>query len=418
MIPRTHRFRVALSFPGEHRGFVEAVAEGLAGELGRRHVLYDRFHQAEISRANLDTYLQRLYHDRSELVVVFLCADYERKEWCGLEWRAVRDLLNKRREESVMLLRFDDTEIPGLFSSTDGSAWIGDSEPREATALILERLGLNAGVAPAGPFGSPAPASSAGLVHLPYPSLGSLFRGREADLEALHRSLHRTPANPGAPAVATALHGLGGVGKTRHAVEYAWRHLEDPSALLFVPADTPESLHRNLAALAHPLILNLPEHEATEEEVREVVVLRWLRETPGWLLILDNLDTREAAEAAEALLSRLSGGRVVLTTRIPHWSPAVEPLEVGVLGEEDAAGFLLERTDARRRKTPRDEEHARTLAEELGYLALALEHAAAYVLHHRLSLPRYLEVWREEQSTALKWFDGQVMQYPRSVAVT
>src|SRR5262245_42318555 len=95
--PAPRRFRIALSFPGEHRQFVEQVAEQLAAVVGRESVLYDRFYEAEFARPDLDTYLQRLYHDESELIAVFLCADYERKEWCGLEWRAVRDLIKRRQ---------------------------------------------------------------------------------------------------------------------------------------------------------------------------------------------------------------------------------------------------------------------------------------------------------------------------------
>ena len=86
---------LALSFPGEHRKFVEDVADFLSRELGEGRVLYDRFHEAEFERPNLDTHLQALYHDQSRLVVVFLCADYERKEWPGLEWRAIRDLKSR-----------------------------------------------------------------------------------------------------------------------------------------------------------------------------------------------------------------------------------------------------------------------------------------------------------------------------------
>ena len=54
---QTRRFRVALSFPGEHRERVEKIAEALAGRLGRERVLYDRWYAAEFARPNLDTYL-------------------------------------------------------------------------------------------------------------------------------------------------------------------------------------------------------------------------------------------------------------------------------------------------------------------------------------------------------------------------
>jgi hypothetical protein len=51
-------------------------------------------------------------------VVVVLCADYERKEWCGLEWRAVRDLIKRRQEQRVMLLLADEVTQNCLHAST------------------------------------------------------------------------------------------------------------------------------------------------------------------------------------------------------------------------------------------------------------------------------------------------------------
>lgn len=138
--PSSMRFKIALSFPGEYRDFVEQVASRLADAVGRDQVLYDRYYEAEFARPNLDTYLQRLYHDESELIAVFLCADYERKEWCGLEWRAIRTLIMKRQSSTVMPLRFDNTEIPGLFS-IDGYVWIDKRTPEQIADLILQRMG-------------------------------------------------------------------------------------------------------------------------------------------------------------------------------------------------------------------------------------------------------------------------------------
>ena len=98
-----------------------------------------------------------------------------------------------------------------------------------------------------------------------------------------------------------AVHGLGGVGKTRLAVEYAWRYENDYTGLFFVVADSPEALRQNLASLcATPL--NLPEQAIPEQEPRTRAAITWLQTHPGWLLILDNLDTKEAALAAEKLL--------------------------------------------------------------------------------------------------------------------
>lgn len=136
------RFRIALSFPGEHRDFVRQVAERLAAACGRHRILYDEWYEAEFARVNLDTYLQNLYHKESELIVVFLCVDYEKKEWCGLEWRAIRDLIKQRRDDDVMPLRFDNTQVPGLFS-TDGYIWIGARSPEKIAELVLQRSQLN-----------------------------------------------------------------------------------------------------------------------------------------------------------------------------------------------------------------------------------------------------------------------------------
>jgi 5'-deoxynucleotidase YfbR-like HD superfamily hydrolase len=133
------RFLVALSFPGEHRPFVAQVADALAQQVGRERVLYDHFFEHEFARPNLDTHLQKLYHDDSELVVVFLGGEYARTEWPGLEWRAVRDLIKKKRDASVMLVRTDDKTIPGMFS-IDGYIDMADHSPISIAILITERL--------------------------------------------------------------------------------------------------------------------------------------------------------------------------------------------------------------------------------------------------------------------------------------
>jgi hypothetical protein len=133
------RFRVALSFPGEHRPFIERVARALARQLGKARVFYDHYYEAELARPDLDTYLQRLYHDEAELIVVFLCAEYERKEWRGLEWRAIRDLLKRKQASAIMPMHFDDTHVPGLFS-IDGYVNLSNRKPAMIARLILQRL--------------------------------------------------------------------------------------------------------------------------------------------------------------------------------------------------------------------------------------------------------------------------------------
>jgi hypothetical protein len=91
-------------------------------------------------------------------------------------------------------------------------------------------------------------------IGLPFASLGSLFKGREAFLGRLRESLTRAHGSTTA-IVSKAPYGMGGIGKTRAAVEYAWAHREDYTALLFAQADSQEEFRRNLADLAGPLLL-------------------------------------------------------------------------------------------------------------------------------------------------------------------
>jgi tetratricopeptide (TPR) repeat protein len=255
-------------------------------------------------------------------------------------------------------------------------------------------------------------------VALPYSSLGPLFQGRDEMLARLHQALERSPTGRATAIAGKAVHGLGGVGKTRLAVEYAWKHAEEYSALLFVGAGSPADLRRNLAVLSGSLILDLPEKEVAEEEVREVAVLKWLQEHSGWLLILDNVDTEDAAAAVDALIPLLHGGHLLLTGRLARWSAEVEAIELDVLTEEAAIRFLLSRTNGRRRATKEDERLAAKLASELGCLPLALEQASAYIAERRLTLAGYLDEWTSRRDQVLRWFDPRVSHYPASVAIT
>ena len=162
----------------------------------------------------------------------------------------------------------------------------------------------------------------------------------------------------------------------------------------------------------------MPEQAIPEEEPRTRAAITWLQTHPGWLLILDNLDTKEAALAAEKLLDQLRGGHVLFTGRHSKWSNSVDELQLDVLDVADAVEFLLAKTDKGRRKSPDDAAHAQKLAEELGRLALALEQAGAYIAMRKLTFARYLELWRKEHDKVLDWFDEQLVKYPRSVAIT
>ncbi len=217
---------------------------------------------------------------------------------------------------------------------------------------------------------------------------------------------------------AETIHGLGGIGKTRLAVEHAWRsgHLYDSA--FFVVAESPEALRSNLANLARPDLLNLPEYKAAAQEESVAAVLRWLREHDRWLLILDNVDTKEAEQAVVKIVPSLSAGRVLITSRIRDWPATIRRQPIETLSLDEAQRFILDRTANDRAPSDDDPDQALRLAEELGGLPLALEQAAAYIAQHQMSLSEYLEEWEKEREKVLNWYDGSVMQYPAPVAVT
>jgi len=135
------RFRVAFSFPGELRDYVEGISNHVKKALGPGSVFYDNDFQAQLARPNLDTLLQTVYLKNSDLVVVFLSSDYDKKMWCGIEWRAVRSFINSRSDETVMFFRADNAEVPGVFAH-DGYIDVAKFPPEQAAKFVLERVQL------------------------------------------------------------------------------------------------------------------------------------------------------------------------------------------------------------------------------------------------------------------------------------
>ncbi len=253
-------------------------------------------------------------------------------------------------------------------------------------------------------------------VVLPFPSIRALFKGREGYLRDIHTALSRPDGRPAAITAQLAVQGLGGVGKTRAAVEYAWTHHQDYAALLCVNADSPEALTRNLAALTGPL--GMPEYATQTDDVRLPAVLDWLGRHPGWLLILDNIDSNAAIAESARLLGRLTHGSVLLTTRLTNLPSGFTALPLDVLAVADAVSLLLDTTQ-RRTRAPDDPAQAKELANDLGRLALALAQAGAYIDRMQCSLAAYRTRLRTSFAAVMAWSDKTVTQYERgAVAAT
>jgi len=136
----SHIFDVALSFPGESRPLVKQIAGELERQLGPNTYFYDNNYTSQLAQPSLDTLLQGVY-SRAKLDVVFLSADYQKKDWCGVEFRAVRKIIKLRENNRVMFVRTDDGEVEGVFN-TDGYVDAREYDAAKITEFICERLGV------------------------------------------------------------------------------------------------------------------------------------------------------------------------------------------------------------------------------------------------------------------------------------
>ncbi len=244
--------------------------------------------------------------------------------------------------------------------------------------------------------------------HLTYSTLGELFIGRDGFLQQLREKFEAARAAGRWPNQAVC--GVGGLGKTQVAVEYAVKYRDEYTAVLMVNADTPESLRSGLAKLAGVLHSGLD--PATPDDAKERATLDWLRQHPGWLLIVDNADTAAARDEVTRRLSQWADGHVLITARFHQWPKSVEALDLHVLSVEDAARFLLQATDGKRRVSSDDEQQARQLAgDDLDGLCLALEQAAAYIEEKEITFAEYRRRWAENDKAARTWADSVTMQY-------
>ena len=205
--------------------------------------------------------------------------------------------------------------------------------------------------------------------------------GRERLLTDLHVRLSRAQG-----VGVVALCGLGGVGKTTTALEYAHRHLADYEIVWFFHAEQATDLMAQFHELAQQL--NAPESASPIAAVHAA-----LGTYPGrWLLVFDNAKDHAAARS---WLPTRGTGHVLVTSQDGLW-PREQALEVSTLDAQAAAEFLLNRTMST------DAESAHAIAQELGLLPLALEQAAAFVETTGRSLEQYRELLRTSHSALLK----------------
>src|ERR1022692_4474081 len=350
----------------------------------------------------------------AERTIAVLSPRYFQSSFTEAEWTAsfYRDATGE--EGRLLPIRIESFTPPGMFGPLN-CLDLFDLDPDAARQCLLNWIGragkqrVKPGQEPV--FPGPLKTRKSGTKLEPnfpgrmppnfrLPERNRNFTGREALLDEVRNQLAGGRAAALTSATRqVATHGLGGTGKSQLAIEYAWRWASDYSRIIWLRAEPPQTLGADFDALAEDLGL-FNGKEPTEQAAVIEAVRKHLEKNPGWLLIFDNATGPQAVEHAVPRV----GGQVIFTSRYTAWGKHAEPLRVDVWRPEEAEQFLLKRVGARGEAPER--RAAAQLGEELGYLPLALEHAAAYCEQSSLALADYLLLFRERR---LELFSPEIL---------
>ena len=348
--------------------------------------------------------------DAAERTLAVVSAAYLESVYGSDEWTAAF-VHDRPHSMSLLVIRVEAVPLPRLLQP-----WIYvDLVGLDAKAAAQELLqGLKQGRRkPAQPPAFPPAARLPARPSFPgrgpavsnLPPRNPTFTGREALLARLRQQLTAGDGGASRPVAVLAgvLYGLGGVGKTQLALEYAHRYAADYGLVWWIPSENALTIPATLARLAPELGLA---SQADQEELA-TAVLDVLRVRDRWLLVFDNA---EQPHDLTRWQPGGSGGRVLVTSRNPAWGAFAQPIRVDVLDRAEAVALLLRRTPHQ------DHVSADELAEQLGDLALALEQAAAYLEQTGMPLTAYLAAYRRRRGELLA--KGRPIAYQGQVDTT
>jgi tetratricopeptide (TPR) repeat protein/transcriptional regulator with XRE-family HTH domain len=216
---------------------------------------------------------------------------------------------------------------------------------------------------------------------------------------------------------AQAVTGLGGIGKTQIAVEYAYRALAQKRYVytIWITAANEEMILSSLTALADQLP-GLSSPEKADQHVIAAAVVGWLeRCKQPWLLIFDNADD---LSLIQPYLPRRGNGNIVLTTRASAVGSFAAAIEVTTMGLAEGIQFLLRRVQRFNSASDEEIDEVGNLVVELALFPLALDQAGAYIEETGCSVHDYLDLYKRSRHVLLARRGTQITGYPAPVATT
>jgi tetratricopeptide (TPR) repeat protein len=375
------------------RGSVAAIAQEVTNVLkenGYKVLVQD--YDIPIT-ANFIEEMHEAVKNSRDLVVLFT-RDYEQSPYTRMEFTSFEaNAAQSTEKRRIIILRCEDAPLLGLFAPHVYQDLVGivGAEERRSRILAAAEGRSQALEPPPRPFIGVAPRIAS-------------FTGRTDELDRLDAILmHDKPAAVTQASVGrAAVQGMGGVGKTSLAIEYAHRFRGLYAGVCWCPAETRAGLLSALANLAVTLGAATAE-EADVEKAGKAALRRLTEQRATWLLVYDNVTLPD--HIADLLPS--AGARVLITSRFSDWSELADEVTLDVLPLEEAIALLEGRTGRG------DPAGATVLAEALGRLPLALDHAAAYCRRTQMSFAGYAG-----KASSLMDAAPRGAGYPRSVAAT
>jgi MinD-like ATPase involved in chromosome partitioning or flagellar assembly/tetratricopeptide (TPR) repeat protein len=371
-------------------------AEWIAAELtatGLRPALSDaEFAGGSDFEKELDRGLAGARH-----VLILLSRDLVNSPYALPIWRQI-----SRRETGsrklMIPVRIDGTRLEPPFNGRPATDLTGSSADR-ARELLAAAVGTRPAPIQAVRTGPRFPGTLPPVWNVPQRNAG--FTGRGAVLVQLRDRLSASVT----AVVPQALFGLGGVGKTQLAIEYAHRFAANYDVVWWISAEQPHLARSSLAELGQRL--HLERGENLDETVRIVnEALRQGRPHQRWLLIFDNVDQPETIRD----LIPQGAGHVLLTSRNQAWNQEARALQLGVFDRGESVELLT------RRVRNLDRPDAEQVAERLGDLPLAIEQAASWLNATAMPVAQYLDLLDTQLMRMLD--ENPPMGYEKTTAAT